>query len=51
MIEVNKCYIDMIKEWIKHTEDANYIDVTPLHDDEFDFIVGMAKNLLKELEK
>lgn len=52
MIEENKCYIDEIKDWIIRTEDGGYIDcVSCVYDDEFDFIIGMAKNLLKELEK
>ncbi len=52
MIEENKCYIDEIKEWIRRTEGVGYIDCVPCpHDDEFDFIIGMAKNLLKELEQ
>ena len=51
MIEENKCYIDEIKLWIKRTEDVGYIDCSHLYDADFDFIVGMAKSLLKEFEK
>ena len=44
---------EKLRKWIEETEKNNYIDCTKdcWEAEEFDFILNMAKELLKRLEK